>query len=486
MKLNKIIIAAFFTMVFVGCSDDFLETEPTEFISVERASEISEINPGIQLSNLRGAYSLMYQTGSGGTTNHDDFGQKGYDIFSDMLSGDMVLSAKIYGWYGQLSDYQVTIDFTNTRNYMVWRYYYRVILGANTIIDGLGGTDAEPELVEGQRIMGQAKALRAYAYFYLVNFFAEDLSLNEPTIPLYDNSLSPNQPLSTLDEVFALIESDLTTAVEYLEGFSRPGLFAIDEYVAKGLLAYTYAALDRNAEAAALAKDIIDNSGYDLLASDEVTNGFNTIENNNWMWGVDLTEDIGLDLISWWGQMDIFTYSYAWVGDTKTINPVLLNSMSPDDARLSQFRQNYYLGYWEPTGKFYAPDRVIGGQRTVTTDYVYMRIEEFYILHAETAAKAGDLAGARTSLTALMGNRVPDASYIGGLGQQALIDEAILQGRIELWGEGKSYLSVKRNKRTITVAPNHLTFPGEQIPADDDRMTFDIPQLEIQNNPEID
>jgi len=486
MKFNKIIIAAFFTMVFFGCSEDFLETQPTEFISQDRIAEVSEINPALQISNLQGIYSNMYLTGTGGTDNHDDFGQKGYDIFSDMLSGDMVLSSKIYGWYGQLSDYLVTVDFTNTRNYMVWRYYYRIIFGANTIIDGLGGNDAVPELVEGQRIMGQAKAMRAYAYFYLMNFFAEDLDTTEPVLPIYSNTVDPNLGLSPIADVKTLIEKDLTDAIELLDGYERNGKFEVDATIAKGLLAYAYAAMDRNEEAAALCKDIIDNGGFTLLPASEVTNGFNDINTPSWMWGVDLTQDIGLGLISWWGQVDIFSYSYAGVGDTKGINPELLDAMAPDDARLDQFQQNFYLGYWEPSNKFYAPGRVVFGQNPMLTDYVYMRIEEFYILHAETAAKAGNEAAARTSLKALMSNRVSDVSYIDGLSGQALIDEAILQGRIELWGEGKSYLAVKRNKITITTAPNHLTVPNIEIPSNDDRMTFDIPQLEIQNNPEID
>jgi hypothetical protein len=107
------------------------------------------------------------------------------------------------------------------------------------------------------------------------------------------------------------------------------------------------------------------------------------------------------------------------------------------------------------------------------------------MLHPENAYKSGDETGAKTSLKALMWQRVPDATYVDGLSGQALMDEIILQTRIELFGEGKSYLLMKRNKLTITVGSNHLTYPGEQIPYDDDRLTFEVPQSEIQNNPFI-
>jgi hypothetical protein len=45
---------------------------------------------------------------------------------------------------------------------------------------------------------------------------------------------------------------------------------------------------------------------------------------------------------------------------------------------------------------------------------------------------------------------------------------------------------MKRNKATITRGPNHLSFVGVPISYDDDRLTFEIPQAEIQNNPFID
>ena len=140
----------------------------------------------------------------------------------------------------------------------------------------------------------------------------------------------------------------------------------------------------------------------------------------------------------------------------------------------------------QPINKFYHPGRVIGGQRNIETDYVYMRVAEMYLLHAETAAKSGDEGSARTVLKMLLDKRVDDSSYVDGLSGAALLNEIYLQTRIELWGEGKSYLAMKRFKATTKRGPNHYSNIGESISYDDDRMTFEIPQLEIQNNPFID
>jgi len=205
------------------------------------------------------------------------------------------------------------------------------------------------------------------------------------------------------------------------------------------------------------------------------------------MWGVDLTSDNGLDLVSWWGQMDTYTYSYQWAGDRKAIDASLYAKIPATDARKVQFwpttTSSYYL---TPRNKFYDPARVVGGQRTVVTDYVYMRVAEMYLLHAETAARSGDDGAARTSLKALLNLRLPSTTYVDGLSGQALLDEIYLQTRIELWGEGKSYLAMKRNKATIIRGANHLSNVGVAIPYNDDRLTFEIPQSEVQNNPFID
>ncbi|WP_255462749.1 RagB/SusD family nutrient uptake outer membrane protein [Galbibacter sp. BG1] len=221
------------------------------------------------------------------------------------------------------------------------------------------------------------------------------------------------------------------------------------------------------------------------MGADEVTGGFNTVNISGWIWGTDITLDNNLDLVSWWGQVDLFTYSYAWAGDPKSIDDDLYSAIGENDIRKDQFIDAYGDGVLYPIGKFYAPAQTIGGQRSVETDYVYMRIAEMYLLNAEAAAKTGDEATALASLKALLDKRMDDTSYLNTLSGNELLDEIYLQTRIELWGEGKSYLAMKRNKATITRGPNHLSYAGESFSYDDDRLTLEIPQVEIQNNPNI-
>lgn len=488
----KLIMLFAGTIAFTGCSEDFLETEPTEFASADQIKDASELSPSLQNANVAGLYTTMIVSGSGGTTGHDDFGQKGNDIFVDMLTGDMVLAGYTYGWYQDIVEYQSTVDFTDQNNYQMWRYYYRLIFGANNIIDGLGGNDAVLENDEAKYIMGQAKAMRAYSYFYLAQYYSNGYNPSEAILPVYTDVEGIAKGLSPASEVYALIISDLTESISLLDTFTRPAKNAINKDVAKGLLAYTYAAMGNYAEVKTLTDELITSGTYQIVPRGEVAytgdpsiGGFKNLNTSGWMWGSDITLDNGLDLVSWWGQIDLFTYSYAWAGDPKTIHAELYDAIPATDVRKSQFVDAYGDGVLYPINKFYPDVRAVAGQRNITTDYVYMRIAEMYLLNAEAAAMTGDVAAAGQSLKALLSERVDDVSYVDGLSGQALIDEIYLQTRIEFWGEGKSYLAVKRLKKTVTTGSNHLSLPGTSYSYDSSELTFEIPLSEVQNNPNI-
>ena len=132
-------------------------------------------------------YSMMMNTGTGGTTAHEDFGQKGYDIFTDFLSGDLALTANNYNRYANFVNLLSTVDYSDNNNYIPWRYYYRVIRSANLGINSLGGNEAIPESDAAKHALGQAKALRAYAYFYLSQLYQTEYNGTEAILPLYNS-----------------------------------------------------------------------------------------------------------------------------------------------------------------------------------------------------------------------------------------------------------------------------------------------------------
>jgi len=500
--IKTLIVTAISTLI-VGCSSDFLDETPTENISVDDVSETGKIYAGVLAGTLGGISNATFTTGTGGTTTHEDFGQKGFDIYLDFLSGDLALTANNYNRYGTFAQFQTTNDYTQTiGNYTAWRYYYRLIGYTNGIIDALGGNDAV--ITDANRVtMGQAKAMRAYAYFYLTQLYIPEYTATSKILPLYLDSSGVSLPQSETQEVYAQMVDDLSQAVTLLDGYTRTELYQVNQSVAKALLAYVYAARaenDDNILARDLANEVITESGLPITTKEETVGGFNTIATNpSWLWGIDITTDAGLDLISWWGQMDVYTYSYQWAGDKKAIDQNLYEAIADNDIRKTQFASEADIA--EPANqlvatellipykKFYNSDRVRGGQRTIEDDYVFMRIDELYLLSAELSAREGMETEAKDRLKEILAERFDDASdyaYVDSLTGQDLIDEIYLQTRIEFFGEGKSFLALKRNKGTVTRGPNHTYLSGQSWSYNDDILTFEIPLSEFQNNPFID
>lgn len=528
MKTLKYIIicGAALGVTLSSCKKSFLDEAPNDnTISTEQEAAAVAKDPSLVSARVAGLYTTMYQdfTGGSGNNDHDDFGQKGYDIFSDMLCSDMVLGGNNYGWYESLVRYQATQNAGSTEDYIPFRYYYKIIFAANSVVAVSGGNDANPTNADLKHYLGQAKAMRAYAYFYLTNFYCPTGygAGTEKILPLITDINQLNQPAVATSVVYDQMIKDLTDAISLLSDFTRANKGQIDADVAKGLLAYVYeargAATNNNAadlnKVITLTDEIL--AKYPLTTASEAVgqfdfttghhegkvlnpeSGFNNLATPSWMWGADLTLDIGLDLVSWWGQMDIYTYSYAWAGDPKFIDEDLYNAIHADDIRKNQFFNNaqpydndYHFNYdgLLPQGKFFNAGRLEGGQRNVTDDYIYMRADEMVLLNAEAKARLGQDANARTELKVLLAQRFPTAAgyaYVDALAGDPLKNEIYLQTRIELWGEGKSYLSMKRNQYEIKRGPNHLFLAGQTFQAKDPKLTFVVPSAEFLYNPNL-
>ncbi|NMH25602.1 RagB/SusD family nutrient uptake outer membrane protein [Flavobacterium solisilvae] len=496
---KRFLIYSFFAIAttgLVGCSEDFLDpVRDTSVLTDEDFANNADANPALIEGTLTGIYTYMarpFAALGSGAARHYDIGHKGIDIWTDMLSSDMALSNNAYNWYANFTNLLSTNDFTQQENQITWTYLYKVVNLSNIVIQNLGGNDAIQTTVKNKHMMGQAKAARAYAYFYLTQLFQREYNPNQAILPLYDGerSLYAKQPAA---DIYALIIDDLNQAIDLLGDFQRTQKYQINKPVAQGLLAYTYAAMGMYNESKVLSDDIIANSGHPLTTTAQLAfpgagSGFNNVNTPSWMWGFDVTPDLGYGLVSWWGIMDVFTYSYAGAGDRKAIDNALYAQIPANDVRRTQF-SSAASTLLMPTNKFFHQGRVAMGQQVVETDYIYMRVEEFYLLSAEAAAMTGDDFSAKNRLKELLASRLGGAAnanaYVDPLSGDALKKAIHLQTRIELWGEGKSYFALKRNKASVTRGTNHTFLNGQTINYDETRMIFKIPIIELNNNPSI-
>lgn len=496
MKMIRKIIYVGVFLSLISCSEDFLEVYPTEVLSAEQVGEASEINPDVAKGTLLGIYENLYRFGSGGTDAQEDFGVTSLYINFDIWSADMAHLSKGYNRHVSVSELTATLDPSSLVNYRGWRFLYRVINLSNLVIDAAGGNDVVPETVTGKYTVGQAKALRGYAYYFLAHAYANDISdLSKPVLPIYASANDLDMPKSNLQEVFDFAIKDFLDAETLLEGFVREDKIEINQDVVRGLLARTYGALNNWPKTEEYAKKVMD-AGYSIMTADEVAllpeedgsvGGFNDINSiPGIMWGINITpEGQGLSsLLSWWGFIDAYSYSYAAVGNAKGMDMALHSKFRPDDIRLYQFDASL-----RPTGKFYykgaqnngfAP--FSGPQANIDSDSHYMRVAEMYLLHAEAAAENGNYIDARNSLKAVLDLRLDDSSYINALSDANLAEEAALQARLELFAEGQSYFIMKRRRETRTRSTNWLDYAGQSFDHNDERLTMEIPEQEILFN----
>jgi hypothetical protein len=131
-------------------------------------------------------------------------------VFGDVASDDAVKG----GLSGDQSDIQYIDQFnyvrTNTVLANVWQYYYEGISRANYLLYYVPAISMD--IATKNRILGEAKFLRAYFYFNLVNIYGDiPLKLLPPL-----SSAEINVPKSSVADIYKQIEADLSDASKVL------------------------------------------------------------------------------------------------------------------------------------------------------------------------------------------------------------------------------------------------------------------------------
>jgi starch-binding outer membrane protein, SusD/RagB family len=475
--MRKLIILIFLSLIFSSCEDDFLDTVPESTINDEQLAT----SPGASEAILNGIYSALRSYGLSVSGNHEDYGHKSILAATDMMSNDMLMTKS--SWYGSFYNY-LGRQQTNSRSRLAWSIYYPQIKTTNVIIGATDGTSNDRLKI----IRGQALALRGYFYFMLARIYGPTYLGNEDdlSVPVYTFVTPEGHERSKVRDVYALIENDLKESIELLTGYNRANNNAVDVNVAQAFLADVYLEMGRYAESAPLAHEARQN--YPLLSQSVWLNGFYDLTlNADTMWGATITSAQSSFVASFFSHFDN-TNADGYAGGLevyKNIDKNLYNSISDTD-----FRKGAYIGPGGDPTYPSLPEYANIKFRDPTVDagdYIYLRAAAMYYIEAEALARSGNEPAARQVLYDITITR--DPSYVLSTNSgTALIDEIILQKRIELWGEGYAWFDMKRLKVPLTrdyPGSNHATFGKFNIPAGDNRFIFQVPQAEIDANPLI-
>ncbi|MEN7548488.1 RagB/SusD family nutrient uptake outer membrane protein [Rapidithrix thailandica] len=273
MKYLNILMVISLLLTGASCSD-FLEEKPRDEISLDQFFT----EPG----HAENAVNSLYRNGApnmyldGGVYN----GKK--VMLTQYLSGFFDNEYKGQEPHIQHAQ-QLTLNGSNLDDYMagIWSSLYTGIARANNAIKYIPTT---PGLTEAQsnRLLGEAKFFRAFAYYFLVRLYGEVPLVTEPYESL--DNLFVSQ--SSVADVYQLITDDLKFAVNE-GGLPQAAMvnngYRITQGVAATLLAEVYLNMsgyplqdNKFGEAAAMAKKVIE-SGVYSLTQHSYDNGGNLI-----------------------------------------------------------------------------------------------------------------------------------------------------------------------------------------------------------------
>lgn len=417
------------------------------------------------ISSINGIYRSMWTAGWSTTGNtHQCFGIAAYNIALDSMGDDFIMQSQGNGWFWYDHIYNVKAQYSSSafRSYDVWYAYYTWITNANTIIAArqtMGGSAADVAYV-----VGQAYAIRAFSYLSLATWYARapynalngTYRWNEPCVPIYTEPTSistKGQPRASNKEVYDQVQSDINEAIAYLEkaegsSLDKGNKSHINLYIAlaiKSRLALTIGDWEMAYNA---AKRVIDESSYEIGGESELLTGMNSVSRKNVMWGagIETTEQAGA-YASFFAHMDNSDGAYA-KSAPKLINKQLYNHLSVNDIRRA---------WWDPADKespYISHKFAYSNVQSGLGDYIYMRVEEMYFTAAEAALRLGKVDEARDIMNAVMAPRNPqyNAYYYSGtfLGSTtttwtgSLLENILIQRRIELWGEYGRLFDIRR------------------------------------------
>ncbi len=163
--------------------------------------------------------------------------------------------------------YSLTYDGNTEHVYNWWNGLYRIIANANLALDKIPGINFLPPATEAQKtkLIGEAKFLRAWAYFNVVRLWGDAPLITQPQTSASEDFLPSRAPQ---EQIYDLIVEDLKEAeaagLPVFETSGRATQIAVKALLSKVYLTMAGFPLSKGAShytlAAAKAKEVIDYS----------------------------------------------------------------------------------------------------------------------------------------------------------------------------------------------------------------------------------
>ncbi|ACU60632.1 RagB/SusD family nutrient uptake outer membrane protein [Chitinophaga pinensis] len=443
----NIVALSFLILLSLTSCDKFLDIAPPEDKYV--SSEIYN-NENTANSAVLGIYEEMIRINSG--------------IISRAITLNCGMASDELSNFSPLTNVflnnNIPTDNNDINNY--WSFLYSYVYSANAAIEGLDASNGLPEALKKQ-LAGEARFLRAFTYFYLVNIWGPVPLAT--TTKYQDNQ---NLPRAAVTDIYKQIVIDLKEAATLLPvGYNSEKIRA-DSYAAHALLARVYLYMQDWVNAEDEASKVIEPEIFSPLPttstaflnnSKETIFQFKPVNPNNNTW-------VGASFIP-----STSTVLYP-------VSTRLLSDFEAGDER----RINWVGSVMSNGNPSYYPYKykIRSGGNPLNEYYIVLRLAEQYLIRAEARANNNDVEGARSDVNVVRSRaKLPDLPV--GINKEQCLAAIMHERQIELFAEwGHRWFDLKRTGQADNVLK---PLKGQNWQTTD--QLWPIPALQIKANPAL-
>jgi len=347
-------------------------------------------------------------------------------------------------------------------NIPVWSWLYKYIYQANAAIEGLTASSSLTPAIR-QQLIGEARFVRAFCYFYLVNLFDE-----VPLVTGTDYKVNATMRRTPVVKVYELIVQDLEAAASLLRtDYLRADMISItsdrvrpNKWAATALLARVQLYQNNWRAAIIAASALIDNNAvYDTVPLSRVF----LKDSKEAIWQLQPVNGTAT------GDALLFIQQRPVVAA-----PTFLQTLEKEDLRKQ---------YWLGEDGYYPYKYKAADPAAPPTEYLMvLRLAEQYLIRAEARLHTGDKAGGLEDLMVVRRRAGLPRLNINGTGP---LDDAIQhEKQVELFAEwGHRWLDLKRTHKINTVMKAATAAKGGDWKAY--QQWYPIPRSEILLNPNL-
>ena len=395
-----------------------------------------------------------------------------------------------------------------------WNGLYNVIAQANLVLDKVPAIDMDA--VRKNRVLGEARFLRAWAYFYAVRLWGDIPLLTKPIFSSADSSFSPSK--SSVQTVYDQIVADLTTAensgLPWRDSTGKASLGSIKSLLAEVYLTMAGQPLNKGVShytlAAAKANEVITNGTFSLFSNYGDLHNL-TMENR----GEHIFEIQYLASVAGNPIQPILLPNFKGVSAYGTEvgstvpTPAFYASYEAGDKRTIDRQGFFYTSYYtEGNGAlkslgapyifkhFDVPaNGTLGVAGTTQSDLNWPQIRYAQVLltyaEAQNEAGGGPNAAAWNALKAIRDRAGLVTPALGTFNQASFRDLVWKERWHELCYEGITWFDMVRLRKAYKESSNSFVdfvghvFADNSARLEQKHLLFPIPTSEIRNNPNV-